>query len=623
MSTVGTGAAGLVRVESAERARIRELLQQLEARWDRVGALELELETLRETLSRLELRYELRLRAEHHLLARISSLVRYLERWAELLRESPREELGARARRVEARRAREAERLFEERAEALEPEPEPPAPRRDESLKSLYRSLARRFHPDLATTEEERIRFGEWMTRINQLYRDGDAEGLRRIAEQAGGEREPDAAEEDQVRVRKLEERLAWLDTVIANLEEQRRALERTATFELWRRVEDGEREGQDVFGEIAAELRAQARRSYGDVRDAIIRLERRVSEYNRRGAELARQGKAKESSALDRVFDPYANRRLIRLGVEALAKARFSAGARQQAEWIEGLAQSNPALLRLVLFTYASERCAHPPPGLETYEGLALRFAHLAREDAKKPGLEETLVEAADVLEYGVLRASERKARAGLRFRAEAVREAVPLALRALALRRELRQVLGVLGKRVTCRKCGREVFEVPLYRLRGLDDLHASVCPECGETLESYWMPSGKNIQSELNDAFLDLELVSEFSFRISREVIAMQLLPRQAEVMTVGELKRRFHAEVLERHGLGVEPGQVQLAQRRKKMDEELVLADLEETGFSVSFAKGAPLSTAEAMEIVRHRVRNRFKANAPPTPAPPRD
>ncbi|HLL52376.1 MAG TPA: hypothetical protein VK447_02460, partial [Myxococcaceae bacterium] len=536
--------------------------------------------------------------------------------------------LRTRARRVESRRAREAERLFEERQAAPEAPEEPEADvapkKRDESLKSLYRSLARRFHPDLATTEEERVRFGEWMARINGLYHSGDMDGLRRLADQLETEVEPDFSETPEAeRLLELEEKLAWLDTVVANLEEQRRGLERTPTFELWRKVEQGLQDGRDVLEEIAVGLREQAEKSYADVRDAATRLERRVSEYNRRGAELARQGQVDDSSALDRVFDPYANRKLVRLGMEALAQARFSPGAKPQAEWLEGLAKEKPAVLRLVLFTYASERCEHAPPGLETYDGLALRFEHLGREDQKRLGLEQTLVEAADVLEFGVLKASERRAKAGLRFRSETLREAVPLALRAAAIRRELKQVLAVLGKRVTCKKCQEQVFEVPLYKLRGLDDLHASVCPACGAVLESYWMPSGKNIQSELNDAFLDLELVTEYAFRISRESIAMQLLPRQAEELTVGDLKRRFCAEVLDRHGLGIEAAQVQLTQRRKKVDEEVVLADLEETGFTVTFSRGAKLSTAEAMELVRHRVRNRFKPDAKPAPTPPRE
>ena len=613
--------------ESAERARIRELQRLLGERRDRIGALELELETLRETLVRAELRYQVHLREEHHLLARIASLLRYLERWTELLKEAPREQVAARAKRVEARRAREAERLFEEREAKPESEEEAearvePKPR-DESLRSLYRRLARRFHPDLASSEEERVRFGELMTRINQLYHANDEEGLRRLAEQLDADGGPDLSEEaPEVLVAKLEERLRWFDTVIVNLEEQRRGLEKSATFELWRKVEDGREAGRDVLAEIAAELRETAKKQYMDVRDAAIRLERRVSDYNRRGAELSRQGK-EESGALDRVFDPYANRRLVRLGVEALAQAHFSPAAKGQAEWLEGLAASKPALLRLVLFTYASERCQHAPPGLESYEGLSQRFSFLGREDKAPPALEATLVEAGDVLEFGVLRATERRARAGLRFRSDVLREAVPLALRAAAIRREFKQVLAVLGKQLTCKGCGQTVYEMPLYRLRGLDDLHASVCPACAETLSSYWMPSGKNIQSELNDAFLDLELVSEFSFRIARESIAMQLLPRQTEEMTVGDLKRRFCAEVLDRHEIGVEAAKVSLTQRRKKVDEALILADLEETGFGVTFAKDAPLTTAEAMEIVRHRVRNRFKANAPPTPTPPRE
>jgi len=626
MSTGPSGSAGLVLAESAERTRIRELQRLLGERRDEVGALELELETLRETLARVELRYQLHLREEHWRLARVASLLRLLDRWAELLREAPREQVAVRAKRIEARRAREAERLWDERQAPVASEeglevPVEPRPR-DESLRSLFRRLARRFHPDLASSEEERVRFGQWMTRINQHYHARDVEGLRRLSEQVEADGDPDLSEDaPEALIARLSERLRWFETVVLNLKEQLRALERSATYELWCKLEEGRAEQRDVFPEIAAQLRETAKKQFADVRLAAIQLERQVSDYNRRGAELSRQG-IEESGTLDRIFDPYANRQLMRLGVEALAQAQFSPSAQARAEELEGLAASKPSLLRLLLFTYVSERCQHAPPGLESYEALTQRFVFLGREDRSPATLEETLVEAGDMLEFGVLRATERRARAGLRFRSEVLREAVPLSLRGAVLRRVFRQVLSVLGKLQTCKQCKQSVYEMPLYRLRGLDDLHASVCPACGETLSSYWMPSGKNIQSELNDAFLDLELVAECSFRIARESIALQFLPRQTEEMTVGDLKRRFCAEVLDRHQLEIEASKVFLTQRRKRVDESVVLADLEETSFGVTFAPDAPVTPAEAMEVVRHRVRNRFKANAPSAPTPPR-
>ena len=47
--------------------------------------------------------------------------------------------------------------------------------------KGLYRELARRFHPDLAETEEIRQARTEVMAEINQAYRDQDLEKLKEM----------------------------------------------------------------------------------------------------------------------------------------------------------------------------------------------------------------------------------------------------------------------------------------------------------------------------------------------------------------------------------------------------------------------------------------------------------
>jgi hypothetical protein len=53
-------------------------------------------------------------------------------------------------------------------------------------LKSLYRELAKRYHPDLAMGEVERAAHGKRMADINDAYARGDLEALRRTASQSG-----------------------------------------------------------------------------------------------------------------------------------------------------------------------------------------------------------------------------------------------------------------------------------------------------------------------------------------------------------------------------------------------------------------------------------------------------
>ena len=50
---------------------------------------------------------------------------------------------------------------------------DPPA-----SLKSLYRTVARKLHPDLASTEDERTRRHQWMAKVNDAYQREDADAL-------------------------------------------------------------------------------------------------------------------------------------------------------------------------------------------------------------------------------------------------------------------------------------------------------------------------------------------------------------------------------------------------------------------------------------------------------------
>ncbi len=604
-----------------DRERLRELVRRLEERRDAIGELDLAIETLREQLGSFEVAYRNRLASEHALMKRIASYVRVLDGWANLLTRRPGKDVVREGARVDARRARDvkqseaAKKKEPLRAEVLvdtDTLAESTTASRESELKGIYRRLARRFHPDLARTEEERLQSGHMMARINNLYRTRDLERLAALEEQTkGGELDDDDLPIEQ-QIALLENRLNWFTTVLANLEDERMALENSVTCQLFRNVEQAAAVGRDLVEELRVELESRVQRAYGDISDAAQRLERYVSSYNRDGAgqEVAPKGGA----AIARLFDPYADKSLVRLGLDELATARVSKSAREKADRIEEMADVEPTLLRLVLMTYAADQSPFPLAGLASYEHIAQRVAYLeeevASENTPSRTFEEALVELDTFVQFGVKSATDRVAYAGLRFVDPEGRTAVAVALQRAKVRREMANVLTVLGDYTACAACKREVYAVPLYKTRGLDDLRASVCPRCGSTLSSYWMPKGKDVQAVLNPTYLDYELVSEWSFSLAHLSVAMQLLPVQVEKMTVGELKKRFFEDTFERHQIEVTRGQVALYQGDRKVPERTRLAELDERGFVVRF-EDTTLRERDALELIRHRIRNRFK------------
>ena len=81
--------AAIVLAPSPLREQLRLLLAALEELRDEVAQLELEAETLRVALTAFETRHRAELSEEQRRLQRIASVVRQLERWAELLAEVP------------------------------------------------------------------------------------------------------------------------------------------------------------------------------------------------------------------------------------------------------------------------------------------------------------------------------------------------------------------------------------------------------------------------------------------------------------------------------------------------------------------------------------------------------
>jgi hypothetical protein len=279
-------------------------------------------------------------------------------------------------------------------------------------------------------------------------------------------------------------------------------------------------------------------------------------------------------------------------------------------------IADSHPPLLRALLFAYVADLSPFPLPGLERYDDIKLRFSVLEDERCElDPGqerwsFEKALVEGDQVIEFGPKQASEKVVRMGLKVRNEAMRHGTLLALRRHAIRREFKRVLSVLGEEKRCESCDDDVFTVPLYRLRGLDALRALVCPHCATTLHSYWMPKGDDVQAVLNAAFIDFELIHEWSFQLGKSTLATQLTGKELEEMSVLDLKKRLFSDVFKRNDIGVTLAQVSLWQDGEKLSERRSLEDLPSRSVQVRFVTDAAVSVNDAVEMVRHRIRTRF-------------
>ncbi len=158
-------------------------------------------------------------------------------------------------------RAAEARRKAEESARvvgAIEQTIQPVDFKPSEDLKRLYREIAKRIHPDLATHDADRARRNQVMADVNRAYANGDEARLRAILDE--WETSPDAVSGDGVgaelvrtirKIHQVEARLARLEADIA-------ALTGSELYLLKTRADSERVRGCDVLADMAAQLDTQ-----------------------------------------------------------------------------------------------------------------------------------------------------------------------------------------------------------------------------------------------------------------------------------------------------------------------------------------------------------------------------
>jgi hypothetical protein len=127
-----------------------------------------------------------------------------------------------------------------------------------DDLKRLYREIAKRIHPDLATDDAERAKRNRLMAEVNRAYADGDEARLRAILDE--WETSPDAVTGDGVgaelvrtirKIHQVQARLAAIEIEIATLNGSEVAL-------LKARAASEQMNGRDVLTQMAEQLDEQ-----------------------------------------------------------------------------------------------------------------------------------------------------------------------------------------------------------------------------------------------------------------------------------------------------------------------------------------------------------------------------
>lgn len=229
--------------EERELQRKQEELAELQTE---LAQLELDLATLRGELRAFERQYIRVVGARYAELDALQAKIAELE-----ARRRPQE----RTLQEEAARAQAQAR---ESAEAMRPYAEESKPTKftpSEDLKRLYREIAKRLHPDLATTEQDCVRRTRLMAEANQAYEGGNEAGLRAILEE--WETGPESVEDEGVGAELIRtiRRIAQAQRRLLVIEEEMVRLRASELCQLKGKVDEAEGHGRDLLAEMALQV--------------------------------------------------------------------------------------------------------------------------------------------------------------------------------------------------------------------------------------------------------------------------------------------------------------------------------------------------------------------------------
>jgi len=132
-----------------------------------------------------------------------------------------------------------------------------PPQKQPQTLKQLYRKLARLYHPDYAQDDEDRLRRNQIMGMINDAYQEQDIDALRALENAApdiqDGQTSPLPL--DVMRLRQLQKTYYDLAETLQDLNSRRSDLIHNHLMDLKIQAKMAQIKGRDLLREIAADM--------------------------------------------------------------------------------------------------------------------------------------------------------------------------------------------------------------------------------------------------------------------------------------------------------------------------------------------------------------------------------
>ena len=145
------------------------------------------------------------------------------------------------------------------------PPREPPSPATEAQIKQLYRKLARRFHPDLAVDEAERLYRTEKMAAVNDAYAARSLAELLALEQESagtpvlGGRSAPNRTEGQMVQA--LRDEIGRCRRRLREIVRELNDLDLRPSVQLQLEIKMARRQGRDILQEMETELKRKVAR--------------------------------------------------------------------------------------------------------------------------------------------------------------------------------------------------------------------------------------------------------------------------------------------------------------------------------------------------------------------------